>query len=192
MSVSPAPHIIEAVIVLNKRLLPAKMKQNFANSKLLFDWLSEEGLNPMNMSSKGLADAMETVIKKHIHDGLIDWTVKPAILRQRIVEKVENPLKLAEERAAQLKAVDAATAKSMEDEACQKRINALIEGAVITNADNRGISYGKTGAAKDSLRKLEKRLKAGGTPLQMVETKLRNRREELYREVERNQAQGWS
>lgn len=187
-----APHIIEAVNELNKRLLPAKLKQNFANSKMLFDWLSEEGLNPMNLSSKALANAMEAQVKKHVSEDKLDWTVKPAILRQHLVEKAENPRKIEEERAARLKAIDAATAKSMESEACEKRINGLIEGVVITNADNRGVSYGKTEAAKDSLRKLEKRLKASGTPLQSVETGLRKLREEIYAEVERNQAQGWS
>ena len=67
MATPAAPHIVEGINLLNQRLLPAKLNQTSpVNSALLFEWLRNIGLNPMNMSAKSIADNLESQIRKRV------------------------------------------------------------------------------------------------------------------------------
>jgi hypothetical protein len=134
MATPTAPHIVEGINLLNQRLLPAKLNQTSpVNSALLFQWLRDLGLNPMNMSAKSLADNLEGQIRKHVMERKLVWEVEPKILRQHLVERIKTDKEYENERTQQRDAIDAAVAKSKEDAATLQRINGMIESVRITS-----------------------------------------------------------
>ena len=95
MTTPVAPHIQEGIRLLNERLKPAKLDQkNLANANinatLLFQWLHNLGLNPMQLSARAIADNLESQIKKHVHEHSLIWEVEPKVLRQHVVEKIKT------------------------------------------------------------------------------------------------------
>ena len=99
MATPAAPHIVEGINLLNQRLLPAKLNQTSpVNSALLFQWLRDLGLNPMNLSAKSLADNLEGQVRKHVMERKLVWDVEPKILRQHLVERIKTDKEYENER----------------------------------------------------------------------------------------------
>ena len=144
------------------------------------------GLNPLQMSSKSIADNLESKIKKHVMERRLMWEVEPKILRQHLVERVKTDKEYENERTAQRDAVEAATKKSKEDAATMDRINGLIEGVSITAMGR--VQYGKTDEAKSGLKKYRDQLVKAKTPLATVENKIRESVSKIYEAYENGQA----
>jgi len=187
MATPAAPHIVEGIKLLNQKLLPAKLNQTSpVNSALLFEWLRNIGLNPMNMSAKSLADNLESQIRKRVMERKLVWDVEPKILRQREVERIKTTREYEEERTQQRNTVEATAAKSKEDAATMDRINSMIEGINITSMGR--VQYGKTDEVKSELRKYRDQLVKAKTPLATIETRIRVARDKAYDAAEKGQA----
>ena len=187
MATPTAPHIVEGINLLNQRLLPAKLNQTSpVNSALLFQWLRDLGLNPMNLSAKSLADNLEGQVRKHVMERKLVWDVEPKILRQHLVERIKTDKEYENERTEQRNAVEDAAVKSKEDAATLGRINSMIEGISITTMGR--VQFGKTEEAKAGLKKYRDQLIKAKTPLAIVETRIRAAIEKIYDAAEKGQA----
>jgi len=183
------PNIVEGVKLLNQRLLPAKLDQNSAvNHALLFQWLRDLGLNPMNLSAKSLADNLESQIRKHVMERKLVWESgkEPKILRQHVVERVKTDQQYIEERNAQAQAVEAEAAKDKENAATLQRINSMIEGVCITRMGR--IQYGANEEVKAGLKKYRDQQVKANVPLATIENKIRASISKIYDNVENGQA----
>ena len=181
------PNIVEGVKLLNQRLLPAKLDQNSAvNHALLFQWLRDLGLNPMNLSAKSLADNLEGQIKKHVKERKLVWDVEPAVLRQHVVEKIKTDQQYVEERNSQLKANETAAVKSKEDASALQRINGMIEAVRITTMGR--VQYAKTETVQAALKKYLSELVKAKTPLATIEKKVRAEITKAYESYENGQS----
>ena len=188
MTATPAaPHIVESIRLLNERLKPARLYQNSpVNSALLFQWLRDLGLNPMNMSAKSLADNLEGQIRKHVMERKLVWEVEPKILRQHLVERIKTDKEYENERTQQRDAIDAAAAKSKEDAATLQRINGMIESVRITSMGRD--KHAKTDEAKSGLRKWRDQLAKAKTPLATIESRIRAAINKIYDAYENGQS----
>jgi len=187
MATPTAPHIVEGINLLNQRLLPAKLNQTSpVNSALLFQWLRDLGLNPMNMSAKSLADNLEGQIRKHVMERKLVWEVEPKILRQHLVERIKTDKEYENERTQQRDAIDAAVAKSKEDAATLQRINGMIESVRITSMGRD--QYAKTDEAKSGLRKWRDQLAKAKAPLATIESRIRAAINKIYDAYENGQS----
>src|SRR6516162_6268674 len=102
-------HVVDAFAQLNQRLAPAKLKSTPINGAIIAEWLkNEDGIDVMRTATYVLVGAMYEAIKRHVHDGKLYWDVKPAVLRQREVERIKTTKEYENERTQQRDAVEAA------------------------------------------------------------------------------------
>jgi hypothetical protein len=163
------------------------LKSTPINGAIIAEWLkNEDGIDVMRTATYVLVGAMYEAIKRHVHDGKLYWDVKPAVLRQREVERIKTTKEYENERTQQRDAVEAAAAKSKEDAATLQRINGMIEAVRITSMGRD--QHAKTDEAKAGLRKWRDQLAKAKTPLATIESRIRAAINKIYEAYENGQS----
>ena len=186
-----APHIVEAVSDLNRRLLPAKLNQTDSkNTALLFGWLLEQGLNPLNMSATELADFFEKRIRDTVFEGKLVWDVEPKALKVR--KQLTGPATKqsaaqSENEFAKVKrAGEQADAQKKADADSERQITEAINGIQFIDYRTQRVAYGRTESAKAALRIHVTQMKQRGHSLQVIAKVVSAKIADLYKADERS------
>jgi len=114
--------VLKVVAEFQEALLPARLADTNANGVVIAAALSKRGLS-------FTVENLIHVVNELLFSDVLTWSVEPKKLQAQRHEKpakIDNPLKLEEQRTAKIKAVEAASQRAAADAASIKQARSMI------------------------------------------------------------------